>query len=105
MEPLSEINIEEKSTIYDISADYFSGRKNKEYEAEITGVVESDGTISLRPKGAIESWGPSGFIFDHSDPDRVITISQMILSFARMAKQDASETVMANETVDTNANA
>lgn len=87
MNPLNQVNIEEKETIYDISLSYHSGKKCQNYDAIITGVEEADGSISIRPWGS-DNFKGSFFEFDHSDPDRVIAVAQMMLAFAQMAKNN-----------------
>lgn len=98
MNPLNQINIEEKKTIYDVTCTYHSGMKCQNYDAAITGIEEADGNVTLRP-WANDAYDGSFFEFDHSDPDRVIAIAQMMLSFAQMVKKNNQKSV------DTNANA
>lgn len=83
MNPLNQVNIEEKSTEYGVKLSYHSDLKCENYDAEVTGVEHVDGTITLYPR-----WGGMSFEFSHSDPDRVIAIAQMMMSFAQMAKND-----------------
>lgn len=78
-----EIKIEEVSTQYDITANYHSELMCQNYDAKILGVVEGDNRVSIYPRG-----GGSCFEFFHSDPDRVIAIANMILSFAQMVKNE-----------------
>lgn len=81
METLNQINIEEVSTKYDVKLTYHSDTKCQNYDARIEAIEEADGTISLVP------YDHSGsFEFVNSDPDRVIAIAQMMLSFAQMVK-------------------
>ena len=89
---MNQINIEEKETIYDITLTYHSDRKCQNYDAIMTGVEESDGSITVRPWGS-DNFRGSFFEFSHSDPDRVIAIAQMMLSFAQMAKKDNQKTI------------
>ena len=79
--PLNQVTIEEKTTIYDIKLHYFSELKNTDFDVEIQGLEESGGKISFFPRG-----GGSFFEFDNSDPDRVIAIASMMMSFAQMVK-------------------
>lgn len=92
MNPLNQVNIEEKETIYDIKLSYHSDRKCQNYDAIMTGVEEVNGTITVRPWGSDDFQG-SFFEFDHSDPDRVIAIAQMMLSFAQMVKNNNKKTI------------
>lgn len=83
METLNQINIEEVSTKYDVKLTYHSDTKCQNYDARIEAIEEADGTISLVP------YDHSGsFEFVNSDPDRVIAIAQMMLSFAQMVKNN-----------------
>lgn len=83
----NQINIEEKKTIYGITYTYHSDMKCQNYDAKITGAEEEDGRIS------IESDHYGGFEFDHSDPDRVIAIAQMMMAFAQMVKNKSKNTI------------
>lgn len=88
MNPLNQVNIEETSTTYNIKLAYHSDRKCQNYDAEATGVENADGTITLYPRCIGAS-----FEFYHSDPDRVIAIAQMMLSFAQMAKKNSRKVI------------
>lgn len=92
MNPLNQVNIEEKETIYDIKLSYHSDRKCQNYDAVMTGVEEVDGTITVRPWES-DNFKGSFFEFDHSDPDRVIAIAQMMLSFAQMVKNNNKKVI------------
>lgn len=81
---MNKVNIEEKQTVYDIEFSYHSDMKCENYDAKIVGIEEEDGRVTIKPG---EHPLAVGFIFDHSDPDRVIAIAQMIKSFAEMIKQ------------------
>lgn len=84
MSQLNQVNIEERSTTYDIELAYHSDLQCENYDAKIIGLTEGEGKISIRP-----SRGCLGvFEFKHSDPDRVIAIAQMMLAFAQMAKNE-----------------
>lgn len=88
MNPLNEVNIEEKSTIYDVKLAYYSDRKCQNYTAELEAMEEADGTVSLVPNAHGNS-----FDFYHSDPDRVIAVAQMMLAFAQMVKNNNKKTI------------
>lgn len=88
MNPLNEVNIEEISTDYSIKLTYHSEKKCQNHDAEIMAQEEADGTVSLKPNHC----GPA-FEFEHSDPDRVIAIAQMMLAFAQMVKNNNKKTV------------
>ena len=94
----NQINIEEKKTIYDITCTYHSDKKCQNYDAAITGVEESDGSVSIRPWGDY-AFDISFFKFDHSDPDRVIAVAQMMMAFAQAIKNENKKSI------DTDANA
>lgn len=80
---MNEVNIEEKRTTYNVKLTYHSDMKCENYDAEIEGIEEANGRISIVPNGC-----EPGFIFHHSDPDRVIAIAQMMLNFAQMVKNE-----------------
>lgn len=95
MNPLNQVNIEEKSTEYGVKLSYHSDLKCENYDAEIMAIEEAGGTISLYPvyKKSSSKYpfldfpkDTDAFNFVHSDPDRVIAIAQMMLSFAQMVK-------------------
>lgn len=88
MNQLNQANIEEKETIYNVKLSYHSDRKCQNYDAEVTGVEHTDGTITFYPRG-----GGAFFEFDHSDPDRVIAIAQMMLAFAQMVKNENKKAI------------
>lgn len=89
MEPKAQINIVEKSILYDISMGYHSDMKCENYDAIIRGVEEPDGKVTIAPHDA-SYWGDT-FTFKHSDPDRVIAVAQMMLAFAQMVKKANAE--------------
>ena len=95
---MNQINIEEQSTTYNVSLTYHSDIKCENYDAKITGIEEAGGKVTLRPWCSDEYHG-GFFEFDHSDPDRVIAIAQMMLSFAQMVKNNNKKSI------DTDANA
>lgn len=90
---MNQINIEEKKTIYDITYTYHSDMKCQNYDAKIVGMEEENGKISIESPERIT------FEFRGSDPDRVIAIAQMMLSFAQMVKNNNKKSI------DTDANA
>lgn len=92
---MSQINIEEKQTIYDVKYTYHSDMMCENYDAQISAVEEPDGKISLYPVFEKSSNkypflefpnDPEAFNFIHSDPDRVIAIAQMMIGFAQSIK-------------------
>lgn len=90
MKALNEVEIVERSTTYDIAMAYHSELKCENKEALLKGIEESDGKITLKPGDHPMA---VGFIFDHSDPDRVIAVAQLILSFATMVKKNNQKTI------------
>ena len=97
MNPLNQVNIDEQSTTYNIKLSYHSDRECENYDAKILGIAEADGSITLHPKD--NDWSDDGFIFNHSDPERVIAIAQMMLSFAQMIKNE-NETIKAIDSIE-----
>lgn len=87
MNQLNQVDIEERETVYDIKYTYHSDKKCQNYDAIITGVEEADGSVTIRPWGK-ESYDGCFFEFHHSDPDRVIAIAQMMMSFAQAIKNE-----------------
>lgn len=98
MNPTNQITIQERETVYDIKYTYHSNKKCQNYDAEITGVEEADGNITIRPF-ANTAYDGNCFEFYHSDPDRVIAIAQMMLAFAHAIKKEDQKAI------DTSANA
>lgn len=92
MNPLNQVNIEEKKTVYDVKCVYHSDMRCQNYDAVITGIEEADGSVTIRP-WANDTYAGSFFAFDNSDPDRVIAIAQMMLSFAQMVKKNNKKNI------------
>lgn len=78
---MNQINIEEKKTIYNVGYEYHSDLKCQNYDANIIGVEEENGRISIESTNYCKT-----FEFHNSDPDRVIAIAQMMIAFAQMVK-------------------
>lgn len=93
---MNQVNIEEVSTMYDIGLTYHSNRKCENYDAKIQGIEESDGSVTIKRRNG--DW-PDGFVFDHSDPERVIAIAQMMIGFASMVQNHNEQ-----KSIDTSAN-
>lgn len=90
MNPLNEVQIVEQSTLYDITMNYHSDLKCQNEQAIMRGVEEADGKVTLKPgRNPIAV----GFVFEHSDPDRVIAVAQMMLSFAQMVKNNNKKSI------------
>lgn len=86
----NQINIEEKKTLYDITYTYHSDMKCQNYDVSIVGIEEANGRVTLEPRLEVSyetGLTESSFLFDHSDPDRVIAIAQMMMAFAQMVKK------------------
>lgn len=86
---MNQINIDKKRTIYDVTCMYHSDMKCQNYDAKIVGIEEKNGKVSFEPDHCGES-----FEFYGSDPDRVIAIAQMMLSFAQMIKKNNQKKVL-----------
>lgn len=89
----NQVKIEEKAKTYDIKLEYHSDLMCENYGAEILAIQESDGRITFSPKDKYED----SFTFKHSDPDRVIAITKMILAFAKMAKRENKNAIDTND--------
>lgn len=98
MNPLNQVNIEETATKYDVSLTYHSDIKCENYEAKITGVELPLGKVTILPSGTF--FPNDGFKFVESDPDRVIAIAQMMLSFAQMVKNNNKKLLTQPQTND-----
>lgn len=86
------IAISQRSIKYDIKMQYHSDLMCENYDAEITAIKESDGKITLRPNNNFYR----EFLFEHSDPDRVIAIASMMGAFAKMVKEENGKNIDAN---------
>ena len=93
MSQLNDVNIEEESTKYNIKLYYHSDLKCENYDVELIGVSESDGRITIKPG---DHPAAVGFVFDYSDPDRVIAIAQMMMAFAQMVKNENKKRIDTN---------
>ena len=83
-----EINISERSTTYDIKLEYHSDLMCQNYDAGIVAVVSPKGRVSFYPDSGHRDWVEKTFVFEESDPDRVIAVARMMLSFASMVKKN-----------------
>lgn len=102
MNPLNQVNIEEKSTEYSVKLSYHSDLKCENYDVEIMATEEAGGTISLYPVYEKSSSkypfldfpkDADAFNFVHSDPDRIIAIAQTMMSFAQMVKNNSKNDI------------
>lgn len=84
-----QVTIEEVSTLYNIDNTYHSDLMASNYVVKAFGTVEADNRITLTPGVGMSS----SFTFCHSDPDRVIAIANMLLSFAQMAKNESKKSI------------
>lgn len=80
----NQVKIKEKARTYDIKLQYHSDLMCENYDAEVQAVLESDNRVTFLPKDNCMD----GFVFSHSDPDRVIAITKMMRAFAEMAKNE-----------------
>lgn len=84
-----QVKIKERTKTFDIKLTYHSDLMCENYDAEIHASHISDGRITILPK---EHFG-AGFVFQSSDPDRVIAIAKMILAFAEMVKDENKKAI------------
>lgn len=82
---MERVTIQQKSRTYDVKLEYHSDFMCQNYDAEVYCVQESDGRITIRPDGNPIA---VGFVFEHSDPDRVIAVARMMQAFAEMVKYE-----------------
>lgn len=82
---MEKVTIQPKTRTYDVKLGYHSDLMCQNYDAEVYCVQESDGRVTIRPDG-----NPMvvGFVFEHSDPDRVIAVARMMQAFAEMVKYE-----------------
>ena len=80
----NKVIIKPKSRIYELKFTYHSDMKCENYDAEMLAYLGSDGRVTFVPREK----GGQGFIFDHSDPDRVIALTKMMQEFAYFAKYE-----------------
>ena len=95
----NEIEISERSTIYDITCEYHSDLMCENYDAGIMASVSPKGMISIYPDSGHRSWVEKTFTFEESDPDRVIAIAKMMLAFAEKAKERNKNTIDVSDNV------
>lgn len=91
MDPLNQVNIEETATKYSVKLAYHSNLKCENYDVEITGTELPSGRVTIQPSKTF--FADDGFKFIESDPDRVIAIAQMMMSFAQMAKNNNKKSI------------
>lgn len=82
---MERVTIQQKSRTYDVKLEYHSDFMCQNYDAEVYCVQESDGRITIRPDGNPIA---VGFVFEHSDPDKVIAVARMMQAFAEMVKYE-----------------
>ena len=82
---MERVIIQQKSRTYDVKLEYHSDFMCQNYDAEVYCVQESDGRITIRPDGNPIA---VGFVFEHSDPDKVIAVARMMQAFAEMVKYE-----------------
>ena len=81
-----QVKIKERTKTYDIKLMYHSDLMCQNYDAELKAIQESDGRISFRTAD-----GRKSFEFVDSDPDRVIAVARMMLSFAQVIKNESKK--------------
>lgn len=85
---MEKVTIQQKSRTYDVKLGYHSDLMCQNYDAEVYCVQESDGRVTIRPDGNPIA---VGFVFEHSDPDRVIAVARMMQAFAEMVKYENNQ--------------
>lgn len=78
-----QVEIKERSRTYDIKLEYHSDLMCQNYDAELLAIQEIDGKVTFK-----NQHGGTEFEFVHSDPDRIIAITSMMESFAKMIKKN-----------------
>lgn len=93
--------ITRRSVKYDIKYAYHSDLMCQNYDAGIAAIKESDGRITLVPdfEKNTDYTHPTDFTFYHSDPDRIIAVANMMLAFAKMAKEENKKGIDISENV------
>ena len=82
---MERVTIQQKSRTYDVKLGYHSDFMCQNYDAAVYCVQEADGRVTIRPDGNPIA---VGFVFEHSDPDRVIAVARMMQAFAEMVKYE-----------------
>lgn len=77
------IKITGLSKIYRIETTYYSEQKGRYYPAEIRAGVDRAGRIYFRTKNMRKE-----FVFENSDPDRIIAVAGAMLDFAKRIKEE-----------------
>lgn len=85
---MNEVTIEEESTSYEVTLPYHSNLMAQNYDSKIKAIEWSDNRISIYPDLGHQKWVERDFTFEHSDPDRVIAIANMMLAVAQMVKNN-----------------
>lgn len=91
---MERVTIQQKSRTYDVKLEYHSDLMCQNYDAEVYCVQESDGRVTIKPDGNPIA---VGFVFEHSDPDRVIAVAKMMQAFAEMVKKESKSTIDMND--------
>lgn len=84
-----QVNIIERAKTYDIKYEYHSDLLCENRDAEIEAIEETGGKITFKPRKG--DW--FSFMFDHSDPDLVIAIANMMGAFAKMVKKNNTNNI------------
>lgn len=95
MTNVKQVEIKEKSRMYDVKLEYHSDLMCENHDAEFRAIQESDGRITFIPNNSYSE----GFVFNHSDPDRVIALASMMKSFAKKIKKERANTIDISDNV------
>lgn len=96
---MNEINIKEERVLYKLDTGYCSDMREVNCTAQITGIKNANGTVTLLPEGKRLN---SEFVFDNSDPDKVIAVARLMMGMAQMVKDNNNRIKMAKDYGDNN---
>ena len=82
---MNEINIKEERVVYRLDTEYCSDMREVNCTAQITGIKNENGTVTLFPEGKRLN---NEFVFDNSDPDKVIAVARLMMGMAQMVKDN-----------------
>lgn len=91
---MNEINIKEERVVYGLDTEYCSDMREVNCTAQIMGIKNANGTVTLLPDG---KRGSNEFVFDNSDPDKVIAVARLMMGMAQMVKDNNNRIKMAKD--------
>lgn len=96
---MDEINMKKERVVYRLDTEYCSDMRGADCTAQITGIKNANGTVTLLPEGKCVG---NEFVFDNSDPDKVIAVARLIMGMAQMVKDNNNRIKMPKDYGDNN---